>query len=855
MPKKVNKKNDKKSKDTSEKSAGKVVGKQQQTAYGIVSDVSIVSEMRSSYLDYAMSVIVQRALPDVRDGLKPVHRRILYAMWTLGLKPGAKFRKSATVVGEVLGKYHPHGDSSVYEAMVRMAQDFSMRYMLVNGQGNFGSMDGDSAAAMRYTEAKLASISEELLLDLEKNTVNFAPNYDGSQKEPTVFPAKLPNLLLNGALGIAVGMATNIPPHNLTELGQAIIYLVDNPDATVDDLMQFVKGPDFPTGGIIYDVSEIKRAYATGKGGIVIRAKTEIIEKSSGQTNIIITELPYQVNKAELVIKIADLVKDKKIEGIKDLRDESDKDGVRVVVELKKDTYPKKILNSLFKHTQLQTTFHVNLIALVDGIQPKLLTLKIVLEEYLKHRIEVIRRRTQFELDKAKARAHILEGLMIALKNIDAVIKIIKSSKDKEIAKVNLMKKFKLTEIQAVAILEMRLQNLANLEQQKISDELKEKKDLIKSLELILNSKKKVLSMIKKDLQDLIDKYGDERRTRVIASSVKEFKQEDLVPNEPVVIIMTRDGYIKRMAPETFKVQGRGGKGVMGLTTKEEDIVEFFFTTMTHSDILFFTTKGRVFQLKAYDIPVASRTAKGQAIVNFLQVLSTEKITSMLPLDKLSDSNLNYLFMATEKGIVKKVEIKQFDNVRRSGLIAIKIRDDDKLIWTKPTSGKDNIILITSRGQSIRFKESDVRTMGRNASGVTGIRLKKDPKSPNGTSDKVVGMGVIKSDTKAIKAYQLAVVSCLGFGKRSALSLYKVQSRAGSGIKTFKVTAKTGEIVNSYVVNSEVMKEKDLIIISEKGQVIRLPFKSVPTLGRDTQGVRLMRFKEGKDNIANVTWV
>ncbi|MFH1326061.1 MAG: DNA gyrase subunit A [Candidatus Falkowbacteria bacterium] len=855
MPKKVNKKNDKKSKDTSEKSAGKVVGKQQQTAYGIVSDVSIVSEMRSSYLDHAMSVIVQRALPDVRDGLKPVHRRILYAMWTLGLKPGAKFRKSATVVGEVLGKYHPHGDSSVYEAMVRMAQDFSMRYMLVNGQGNFGSMDGDSAAAMRYTEAKLASISEELLLDLEKNTVNFAPNYDGSQKEPTVFPAKLPNLLLNGALGIAVGMATNIPPHNLTELGQAIIYLVDNPDATVDDLMQFVKGPDFPTGGIIYDVSEIKRAYATGKGGIVIRAKTEIIEKSSGQTNIIITELPYQVNKAELVIKIADLVKDKKIEGIKDLRDESDKDGVRVVVELKKDTYPKKILNSLFKHTQLQTTFHVNLIALVDGIQPKLLTLKIVLEEYLKHRIEVIRRRTQFELDKAKARAHILEGLMIALKNIDAVIKIIKSSKDKEIAKVNLMKKFKLTEIQAVAILEMRLQNLANLEQQKISDELKEKKDLIKSLELILNSKKKVLSMIKKDLQDLIDKYGDERRTRVIASSVKEFKQEDLVPNEPVVIIMTRDGYIKRMAPETFKVQGRGGKGVMGLTTKEEDIVEFFFTTMTHSDILFFTTKGRVFQLKAYDIPVASRTAKGQAIVNFLQVLSTEKITSMLPLDKLSDSNLNYLFMATEKGIVKKVEIKQFDNVRRSGLIAIKIRDDDKLIWTKPTSGKDNIILITSRGQSIRFKESDVRTMGRNASGVTGIRLKKDPKSPNGTSDKVVGMGVIKSDTKAIKAYQLAVVSCLGFGKRSALSLYKVQSRAGSGIKTFKVTAKTGEIVNSYVVNSEVMKEKDLIIISEKGQVIRLPFKSVPTLGRDTQGVRLMRFKEGKDNIANVTWV
>ncbi|MDP3900647.1 MAG: DNA gyrase subunit A [bacterium] len=825
----------------------KNINNRTKTEFGYISDASLVQEMRSSYLDYAMSVIVSRALPDVRDGLKPVHRRILYAMWTLGLRSNAKFRKSATVVGEVLGKYHPHGDTAVYDSMVRMAQDFSMRYMLVRGQGNFGSMDGDGAAAMRYTEAKLSAISEELLVDLDKNTVDFIPNYDGSHKEPLVLPAKLPQLLLNGALGIAVGMATNIPPHNLTELSQAIMHLMENPDAGVDDLMNFVKGPDFPTGGIIYDSSEIKRAYATGKGGIVIRAKTDITENKNGQSVIIITELPYQVNKAELVSKIADLVKDKKIDGIKDLRDESDKDGVRVVVELKKEAYPKKILNSLFKHTQLQTTFHVNLIALVNGIQPKLLNLKMVLEEYIKHRVEVIRRRTQYELDKAKARAHILEGLMIALKNIDAVIKVIKSSKDKEVAKVNLMKKFKLTEIQAVAILEMRLQNLANLEQQKIADELAEKRKLIKELELILKSKQKVLIMIKEDLTMLIDKFGDERRTKVVASSVKEFKQEDLVPNDPAVIIMTKDGYIKRMAPETFKVQGRGGKGVMGLTTKEEDIVEFFFTTTTHSDILFFTTKGRVFQLKAYDIPVASRTAKGQAIVNFLQMLSTERVTSVLPLDKLESSNSKYLFMATEKGVVKKVALEQFANVRRSGLTAIKIREDDKLIWTKPTTGKDQIMMVTAAGQSIRFKETDVREMGRNASGVGGIRLK--------SSDRVVGMGVISADLNIAKLFQLAIISELGFGKRSALSLYKVQSRAGSGIKTFKAGNKAGYIVNAYIVNSETMKDKDLIMISEKGQVIRLPFKSVPTLGRDTQGVRLMRFKESGDKIANVTWV
>ena len=822
-------------------------GEQLKTPYGIITPTSLVSEMRSSYLDYAMSVIVSRALPDVRDGLKPVHRRILYAMWNLGLKPAAKFRKSATVVGEVLGKYHPHGDSSVYEAMVRMAQDFSMRYRLVHGQGNFGSMDGDAAAAMRYTEAKLARIAEELLMDLDKDTVDFIPNYDGSQREPTVFPAKLPNLLLNGSLGIAVGMATNIPPHNLREIAQAVICLIDNPEASVDDLMAFVKGPDFPTGGIIYDTNEIKRAYATGRGGIVIRAKTDIIEQKSGQAAIVVTEVPYQVNKAELVIKIADLVKDKKIDGIKDLRDESDKDGVRIVIELKKDAYPKKILNSLFKHTQLQTTFHVNLIALVDGLQPKLLNLQMVLAEHIKHRVTVIRRRTQFELDKARARAHILEGLMIALKNIDAVIKIIKASKDKDVARVNLMKKFRLTEIQALAILEMRLQQLANLEQQKIADELKEKLKLIKELENILASKQKVLGIIKADLKYLIDAYGDERRTAIVATSLTDFRQEDLVPNEPAVIIMTRDGYIKRVAPETFKVQGRGGKGVIGLTTKEEDIVEFFFTTMTHADILFFTTRGRVFQLKAYDIPVASRTSKGQAIVNFLQLISSEKVTSILPFDKLEKSHTKYLFMATSKGVVKKVAIDQFANVRRSGLIAIKIKDDDMLIWTKPTAGQDHVMLVTAQGQSIRFKETDVRPMGRNASGVTGVRLK--------ASDQLIGMGVIKNEPATMKYYQLLTVAELGFGKRSALHLYKVQGRGGSGIKTFKVTKKTGSLVNAYVANVVAMKEKDLIIISERGQVIRLPFVSAPSLGRDTQGVRLMRLKDADDRIANVTWV
>ncbi len=815
------------------------------TEYGLIEEQPIVDEMSKSYLDYAMSVIVSRALPDVRDGLKPVHRRILYAMWSIGLRANVKFRKSATVVGEVLGKYHPHGDSAVYNSMVRMAQDFSMRYPLVRGQGNFGSMDGDNAAAMRYTEAKLAAISEEMLYDIEKNTVDFIPNFDGSHKEPRVLPAKLPNLLLNGTMGIAVGMATNIPPHNLRELASAINHLIENPEASVEDLAEFVKGPDFPTGGIIYDKKDILTAYATGRGGVVLRGKADIEEEKNGSFRIIIREIPYQVNKADLVEKIADLVKEKKIEGIKALRDESDKDGVRVVIELKKDSYPKKILNSLYKNTNLQTTFHFNMLALVDGIQPRVLTLKMILEEYIKHREEVIKRRTQFDLNKAKDRAHILEGLMIALKNIDEVIKTIKASKDKEIAKVNLIKKFKLSEKQAVAILEMRLQSLANLEQKKIDDELKEKLQLIKELEAILKSVTKIRSIVKDELQVLVDKYGDERRTDVVPHGIKDFNFEDLVPNEETVVMMTRDGYIKRLEPDTFKVQARGGKGVVGLTTKEEDMVEFMFSSQTHNDVLFFTTKGRAFQLKVYEIPQSSRIAKGTPVVNFLQLLSGEQISSVLPLEKAIFSK--YLFFATAKGLVKKVELEAFKNVRRNGLIAIKIKENDKLAWVKPTSGSDHIQLVSSKGQAIRFKEEDVRDMGRGAAGVIGIRLHG--------KDEVIGMGVAKTDKERKRNYQILTIMARGFGKRTDFNSYKVQGRGGSGIKTAKVTDKTGEITDAFLVNAESMEDRDIIIISEKGQVIRTPFKSVSVLGRDTQGVRIMRFKADDDRVAGVTWV
>lgn len=805
---------------------------------------SITEEAQESYLDYAMSVIIARALPDVRDGLKPVHRRILYAMWNMGLRPGAKFRKSATVVGEVLGKYHPHGDVAVYDSMVRMAQDFAMRYPLIWGQGNFGSMDGDAPAAMRYTECKLRSIAEEMLADIEKETVNFIPNYDGTHREPQVLPAKLPNLLLNGTMGIAVGMATNIPPHNLGELCDGITHLIDHPNCDVEDLMEFIKGPDFPTGGIIYDINEIKQAYATGKGSIVMRAKTEIVE-DKGHFKIVVSEVPFQVNKASLLEKIADLVREKKIEGIRDLRDESSKEGVRIVIELKKDSYPKKVLNRLFNLTPLQDTFHVNTLALVDGIQPKVLTLKGILEYYVRYREEVVRKRCQYDLARAKERAHILKGLKIAVDNIDAVIKLIKKSRDREEAKINLIKKFKLTEIQAVAILEMKLQQLANLERMKIDQELKEKLVLIKELEAILASPKKILGIIKKETEELKAKYGDERKTQIVAHGVKEFSAEDLIPNEPTIIMVTRDGYIKRLPPQTFKTQARGGKGVIGLTTKEEDVVEHLLGTTTHADLLFFTTRGRVFQLKAYDVPLASRTAKGQALVNFLQLAPNEKVSSILSLAELSEEKCKFLVMVTKSGVIKKVDISDFENVRRSGLIAIKLKKEDCLEWVKPSSGSDDIILISANGQAIRFKEKNVRAMGRAAAGVRGIRLKKD--------DMVVGMDVVSSFLTAKDLLDLLVVTENGFGKRTNLRNYKVQGRGGSGIKTAKVTAKTGKIIYAQVISSK--DERDLIIISKFGQVIRIPFKSVSVLGRATQGVKLMRFKEKDDSVASVTFV
>lgn len=814
------------------------------TFIGKVEPRALVEEIQTSFLDYAMSVIVDRALPDARDGLKPVHRRILYAMWTVGLRASGKFRKSATVVGEVLGKYHPHGDIAVYDSMVRMAQDFNMRYMLVRGQGNFGSMDGDSAAAMRYTEAKLTGIAEEMLFDIDKNTVDFRPNYDGSHEEPKVLPSKLPNLLLNGTLGIAVGMATNIPPHNLTNLCDGTVALIENEDITVEELMQYIPGPDFPTGGIIYDTNAIKAAYATGRGGIVMRGKTEIVEEKSGSFQIIISELPYQVNKAQLVEKIADLVNEKKIEGIRDLRDESNKEGVRVVVELKKDAYPKKVLNMLYKMTQLQETFHVNALCLIDGIQPRILTLKGLLEEYLGHRKEVVRRRTQYDLDRAKERLHILEGLRIALLHIDDVIATIKKSKDKDEAKGNLMSKFKLSEIQSTAILEMRLQQLANLERLRVEQEYDEKMKIIAELESILASVKKMLAIIKKEILDLKEKFGDERRTTIVPHPVGEFSMEDLVPQEETMVMLTTDGYIKRIPPDTFRTQARGGKGVIGLETKEEDSVSQLFATNTHTDVMFFTSRGRVFRLKAYEIPQGSRTSKGQAIVNFLQLAPGEKVTVTLPMDDMDDAK--HLVMVTSRGTIKKCEMEQFENVRRSGLIAIGLDEGDELTWVKPSTGEDDISLVSRDGQSIRFSEKDVRSMGRTAAGVRGIKLKAK-------SDYVVGMDIINPTLADKGQLELFTITENGLGKRTNLQEYKVQGRGGSGIHTAKVTAKTGGVVGAFISNKD--DDRDLILISKNGIVIRVPFKSVPSLGRDTQGVRVMRFKEAGDLVSSVAFV
>jgi len=804
---------------------------------GLIKPRDIIDEMEESYLSYAMTVIVMRALPDIRDGLKPVHRRILYAMHEMGLRHNVKHRKSATVVGEVLGKYHPHGDTAVYDSMVHMAQDFALRYPLIDGQGNFGSMDGDNPAAMRYTEARMTALAEELLLDLDKETVDWRDNYDATKKEPSVLPGKLPNLLLNGTLGIAVGMATDIPPHNLSEVTDAIVKLIEEPESTVEDLANIIKGPDFPTGGIIYDVSAIKNAYATGKGSVVMRGKTEIVETKTGAYRILITEIPYRVNKATMLEKIAELVRDKKLEGIKDVRDESDKDGLRVVIDLKKEALANKILNQLFSYTQLQETFHMNMLALVDGIEPHVLNIKTILEKYLEHRQVVIRRRTEFELKRAKERAHILEGLKKALDHIDEVISTIKKSPSKEEAHDNLMKKFKLSDLQSTAILEMRLQTLAGLERKKIEDELKEKLALIAELEDILQSKKKILGIIKKEVVEMKEKYGDERRTQIVPGAVGTFAAEDLIPEANYIVSITKSGYVKRLAPDTYRAQSRGGKGVIGQTLKEEDVVDKLLSANSHDNILFFTNKGRVFQTKVYELPEGSRVSKGQALVNFLQLGSGEMTTAILPLSK--DNGEKYLVMATKNGLVKKVSRDEFAKVRRSGMIAIGLKGDDELKWVEASSGEDEIMLSTEDGQAIRFKETDVRAMGRTASGVGGIRLRKE--------DHIISMDIIRK-TADVKNLEVLVVTELGLGKKTPLGDYKIQKRAGSGIKTVKISPKTGKIVYMYVLHNA--EEHDLIIISKKGQTIRTSLNAISTLGRATQGVRVMRLDSG-DTVAS----
>ncbi|HSE28973.1 MAG TPA: DNA gyrase subunit A [Candidatus Saccharimonadales bacterium] len=783
--------------------------------------------MEDSYLKYSMSVIVSRALPDVRDGLKPVHRRILYSMQQNGIRSNSKFVKSARIIGDVMGKYHPHGDTAIYDAMVRLAQDFSTRYLLVTGQGNFGSMDGDPPAAHRYTEARLNRHAEELLSDIEKDTVEFRDNFDGSEREPSVLPARLPNLLLNGQMGIAVGMATNIPPHNLSELVDATIHIIDNPETTtLEDLLKYVKGPDFPTGGIVYGGAPLKQAYATGKGGVVIRAIANIEETAKGRHRIIVTEIPYAVNKATLVEKIADLVKEKKIVGISDLRDESSRGTVRIVIELRKDSYPKKVLNQLFKLTPLQTSFHYNMLALIDGIQPRILGLEEILREYIKHRQIVVRRRTEYELRKAKERAHILEGLSIALDHIDEVIRIIRESQTTEEAHANLMQKFKLSEIQAEAILAMQLRRLAGLERKKIEDELKELRELIAKLESVLADEKEILAIIRTELLDMKKTYGDERRTQMVGHELGKFSDEELIPDEQVVVTITTENYIKRTLVNEYRKQNRGGKGKRAMTTKEEDVIDQLVTASTHDWLLLFTNKGRVFRLKVHEVPASSLTAKGVAVVNLVQLQPEEQVTSMVRVSKDHGDN-GFMFMATTHGTVKKTPVADFNNIRTSGLIAINLDDGDELRWIHLTTGNDEIVISTSMGQAIRFNEKEIRPMGRAARGVRGIRLR--PK------DVVVGADLVIEDR------QLLVLSKNGYGKLTQVSNFPTHRRSGVGIKAAIVNNKTGELV---AVRSLPPTAKEVLIISAKGQSIRMELKGIPTLGRTTQGVRIMRLAD-----------
>jgi DNA gyrase subunit A len=848
------------------------------TSYGDIKPTRITDEMQRSYLNYAMSVIVSRALPDVRDGLKPVHRRILYAMQDMGLTHKASFKKSARIVGEVLGKYHPHGDVAVYDAMVRLAQDFSMRYQLVNGQGNFGSVDGDSPAAMRYTEAKLKKITSELLADLDKNTVDFAETFDGSGNEPTVMPAKLPNLLLMGSDGIAVGMATKIPPHNLNEVAAAIITLIKkgssqrsklnlkndenialvNPKSltgtfdspvTIEELLEHVHGPDFPTGGIIYDWSEISQAYMTGKGKILIRAKTDIEETRGGKMQIIIHEIPYQVNKARLVEKIANLVKDKKVKGISDLRDESDRRGMRVVIELKKDARPKSVLNNLFKHTPLQSSFPANMVALSSEGTPQLMNLKTILLEYVRHRQLVIVRRAQHELLAAQQRAHILEGLLIALDHLDEVIDIIRNSPDADIAKVRLITKFKFSDVQAIAILDMQLRRLAALERKKIEDEYAALKAKIDYLTGLLQDPTQILDVIVEEVGELANTYGDERKTKVVKSKLGSFSEEDLVAAEDVVITMTESGYIKRLPPATYRSQRRGGKGVSGMTTKEDDVIKYILSANTHDNLLIFTNKGKVFQLKVHELPSGSRQAKGQAIINLIQIDQGETIQSMIPvtskLDQIKDMHIT---LATKAGIVKKTAIKEFQNIRTTGIIAIILNEGDELVWGDITDGNNDLLLVTYTGKSIRFSEKQIRSTARDTKGVKGINL--------GKKDYVVAVESInpnpdKPDDKRRKFFHdLLVITEKGMGKRTPVGQYPTQNRGGQGVKAANISPKTGNIAAAFSVNQTI---DHIMITTSNAQIIKLPLKNIPQLKRPTQGVILMRLNKSGDKVVAAT--
>ena len=805
-----------------------------QTHSRVVEKETVEDVMENNFLRYSMSVIIDRALPDVRDGLKPVHRRILYSMGEQGLRPGGRFTKSARIVGDVMGKYHPHGDTAIYDSMVRLAQNWTMRYTLVNGQGNFGSMDGDPAAASRYTEARLDRAGNELLTDLDKETVDFRDNYDGSEQEPVVLPAKLPNLLLNGQIGIAVGMATSIPSHNLGELVDATIHLIDNPETTtLDDLLKHVKGPDFATGAIVYGGAPMRQAYQTGRGSVVIRAVANIEETKKGRHQIIITEMPFAVNKATLIERIAELVKDKKITSISDLRDESARGSVRVVIELKKDSYPKKVLNQLFKLTSLQTSFHYNMLALIDGIQPRILGLQEILSEFIKHRQNVVRRRTEYELRKAKERAHILEGYKIALDHIDEVIKTIRASRTSEDAEAALVEKFNLSPIQAKAILAMQLRRLTGLEREAIENELNELLALISKLEALLSDEHEILRVIKEELLEMKEKYGDDRRSQMINYELGKFSDEELIPEEDSVILLTAENYIKRTLVSEYHRQNRGGKGKRGMTIKAEDIIDQLVPASTHDYLLFFTNRGRIFRLKAYEVPAASLATRGVAAVNLLQLQPEEKITSIIRHEK-GASDEGYLFMTTTKGTIKKTPLKEYANIRTNGLIAIKLDDGDELKWIQKTNGENDVIISTSAGQAIRFNEKDARPMGRSARGVRGVRLR-----PN---DQVVGMDIVDDNRK------LLVISENGYGKATKVSNFPAHKRGGVGIKAAVVTSKTGPIIAVHTLEPDAF---EVLLISTNGQAIRVGLKDIPTLGRTTQGVRIMRMGEG-DKVASL---